>query len=194
MGAGAFRLPNLELIPGCILEIGSERGEGSTGYLANLALERKERFITVDPDPEVYQRVSKVVHAYQMTGEQFMKGVFPDFGENVAFAYLDNFDWIWKGFEEESFIIKQVKDYKKRGVELNNTNSQKAHLRQSELINDFTFEGALILFDDTWPTGDGYDGKGGTAVPYLLENGWTDFLHSTPQKEDMQGFVLMRKR
>jgi hypothetical protein len=32
---------------------------------------------------------------------------------------------------------------------------------------------AFVLFDDTWTTGEGYDGKGGTAVPFLLQNGFT---------------------
>ncbi|KKS77897.1 MAG: hypothetical protein UV74_C0002G0025 [Candidatus Woesebacteria bacterium GW2011_GWB1_43_14] len=122
---------NIDFEPGeVVIEIGSERGEGSTGY-------------------------------------------------------LDNFDWTYEGTENIPRVRRCVAKYKELGVDLNNTDSQKAHLQQSVLVSDYVAKNGVILFDDTWQPSEGvFSGKGGTAVPWLLSHGFEIYkTYNTPNLE-----------
>lgn len=45
--------------------------------------------------------------------------------------------------------------------------------------------GAVVLIDDTWATGDGWAGKGGKAVPWLIGEGW---------RVEANGYQVMLRR
>jgi len=109
-----------------------------------------------------------------MTGEQFLAEVFPTFDLKVKFAYLDNFDWAWESWGENHPTAEHLKSiYANLGLELSNANSQKAHLEQAQLVEQHAAPGCVVLLDDTWGRPNGsWAGKGGTAVPWLLENGY----------------------
>ena len=64
------------------------------------------------------------------------------------------------------------KRYRELGVDMNNTNSQQAHLLQAQMCNLNAQDRCVIQLDDTFKRGDTWTGKGGTAVPYLVDQGW----------------------
>ena len=136
-------------------------------------------FITVDVAQqqidavEHYRSRIKNFKSYQIRGEDFLDYVFPQMQKTVAFAYLDNFDWTWPNtwpihVEEQTNLYKDTLN-----LELSNVNSQAAHLAQTELLLPFMSDRSIFLFDDTYTENGKLTGKGGTAVPFLLEQGWT---------------------
>jgi hypothetical protein len=113
MGAQAYGLiEDIPFLPGeCVVELGSERGEGSTYYFVEYCGGRGIPFYTVDPDKnDGYTTASQIArcHAYCMTGEQFLAEVFPSFGLKIKFAYLDNFDWAWESWGENHPMIEYL--------------------------------------------------------------------------------------
>ena len=80
-----------------IVEIGSERGEGSTEYFARLADEYKVDFHTIDIlDKSRY----KTNHNYkvcwhQRDGAAWSQFEYPKIRKKISVLYLDNFDWIY---------------------------------------------------------------------------------------------------
>ena len=148
----------------CIVEIGSERGEGSTAFLAETASRLGMAFYTIDFDSAQADAATSIcarfanpnILAFHMTGEDFLTNVFPKLGKQIFFLYLDNFDFIYDG------IVGQCNDlisrYAELGTKMNNENSKDAHLRQAELALPFTYEGSIILCDDTFKRG-GFVGR-----------------------------------
>lgn len=198
MGARAYRLfDSVKELPrnSCIVEIGSQRGEGSTDYFIELARKLKVPLYTVDINYEVYIWIAHKTHAFLMSGEEFFERVLPNIGSKIGICYMDGFDWIWQGMDGRDFILAQKEEYKNLGFELHNDASQKSHVRQCQAIVDFKMDyiGTRILFDDTWPTREGYDGKGGSAVPYLLGKGYEVIDQVPVAEEDQQGYVLLEK-
>lgn len=179
----------------CIVEVGSQRGEGSTDYFIDLSEKLGCPFYTVDVDYDVYIWIAHKCHAFLMSGEEFVERVLPNMGLKAGIVYMDGFDWIWKGMDDRDFIIAQKATYNKLGMELGNEASQESHLRISRALVDFNqvAKGGLILFDDTWCTGADYDGKGGKAVPHLLSNGYEVVEQSPVAEEDNKGYVLLRR-
>ena len=183
----------------CIVEIGSERGEGSTTFFVNFAKKHGVAFYTVDFDPEQYNHAAAIcaragsdnIQAFNMTGEAFLKDVFPSFNKPIFFLYLDNFDFIYDHIV--GLVDNQVAAYRALGVTMNNTNSKIAHLQQTELAEPHMDENGIILCDDTFRRGDAWDGKCASAVPFLLYKGWR-ILDSDPgTRHHDHGFVLLQK-
>lgn len=169
------------------MEIGSERGDGSSAFFMDYARKHEVPFYTVDPNKEIYMNLVPITNAFHMTGEEFLERVLPIRNQTVSIAYLDGFDWIWEGSEEENYIIGQKNEYKSRGVVMNNENCQMSHLTQARLLDNYMIKGGYVLFDDTWPDGALYDGKGGTAVPWLKKNKYEVV------EESKTSYVLLRK-
>lgn len=156
MGARAYPLIEnyARSVTASIIEIGGERGEGSTSFLRAFAERKSIPFHTVD-----------MVNT-GMTGEDWLRQVFPAKRERVSFAYLDNFDWTYESIRNEPWLLKQIDDYAKAGVVMNNDNSMAVHLEQTQLLEPFAAEDCAILFDDTWPLPGGrWTGKGGRRSP-----------------------------
>jgi hypothetical protein len=180
----------------CILEIGSERGDLSTGYLRDLAAKYNVPFYSVDFNRSIYDNIKnwREVNAYNMKGEDFLRDLFPSFKRYIRVAYLDNFDWRWRSDTSDEGHAKFTKKfYEPYGLVCNNTNSQLAHREQVELIVEFTRKESVVLIDDTWLSHDGMDGKGGMAVPFLLNHGFSLLNELVPKEEDHDGFVLLQR-
>ena len=170
------------LLNGDIIEIGSERGDGSTQHIKNVTEKYSLNFYTVDFEQEAYELVRDKLgmgeNAFQMTGEHFLKNVYSKLDSSIgkiSFAYLDNFDYIFPELvvAGKDFLDNQKKTYEDYGIEYNNENSKKAHLEQSKLVHKYASDTCFILFDDTYFEVDGsYGGKGATAIPWLEKNGW----------------------
>lgn len=194
-----FASENLDGDKICALEVGAERGEGSTFFLHSFFARRGVLFYSVDFEKAAWRRARAVVGgaAYRMTGEKFLAEVFPRFGMRIIFAYLDNFDWRYRFWDDKTaarIIGKQAQFYRRQGLELNNRNSMRAHLEQAKSVCRFAAPGCVVLFDDTWPlSGGGYDGKGGAAVPHLLGQGFRVLSQSPPESETSKGYVALKK-
>lgn len=169
-------LPELGSLEGLVLEIGSERGEGSTAYLDNLAKQNGAHFVTVDIDQPRIEEINKQgIHAVCQKGEDFIPTLS---GKPVSIAYLDNYDWNWWVGRENSdkhWVQHQIDWYKDHHeIEMSNVECQQIHLLQSILLEEKTTDNSLIVFDDTWLDSyyQVYKGKGGAAVTYLLLKGY----------------------
>lgn len=184
MGARAYTLVDnyAPSIAASIVEIGGERGEGSTSFLKHFAQRRGVPFHTVD-----------MVNT-GMTGEAWLQDVFPALNERIAFAYLDNFDWTFETFKNEPWLKQQIADYAKAGIAMTNANSMAVHLEQTQRLLPFAADDCAILFDDTWQLPDGtWTGKGGTAIPWILARGWRILESVRPSPEPLDGFALIAR-
>ena len=197
MGARAFKLVTkyLDQLEGAIVEIGSERGEGSTSFFAGLMYSQsKFNFYTVDVNKKQFDEVDEYtellpnVHAYHMKGVDFLRDIFPTLNKKICYAYLDNFDWCWSlddGQPIEPRLQKEMDLYRSHGQELTHQNSQLAHLEQTQLLLPYVSDRCLIQFDDTWMHNWQFSGKGGLAVPWLIEQGWS------PVVTDCRGMSIL---
>lgn len=203
-----------QIDPGAWIEIGVDRGEGSTKFFADLAKTKATKFYGVDADENQIRRARAVLsfqgqislgadgrfyavegslpdhvellHAF---GEQFLADLTP---QPVSLVYLDNFDWdYWVGGEEESFVPAQKQHYREyMGTEMTNINSQKAHLAQAMLLMPMMTDNSIIVCDDTWyhPREGVFIGKCSAVIPYLMLNGY-ELLHSQGYRQN-SGAIL----
>jgi hypothetical protein len=177
MGAKAYDIIEKYngFLHGPVVEIGSERGEGSTEYLRAFCDPHGLPFFSVDIDEKVHERAKALLgmQAFCMSGERFLEVIAPF---PISFLYLDNFDWIWTPKDDEK-LMPQRNRYRELGYEMTNLNSQAAHLRQMELALPLMAEKCVVLLDDTYATDEPphrrrFDGKGGAVVPYLIAHGF----------------------
>jgi hypothetical protein len=168
-----------QLDPGVFVEIGTSRGgdDGSTRKIAEWA-ERLDTYLTtVDMDPQNCQYVERMqtprTTIVNSTGEDYLnQRVFSE--RPINFLYLDNFDWDWHPDRTEHFVLDQQKRYATLGLEMNNVNSQRAHLAQAMAAMGHMTARSLIVCDDTWfnKWWGHYSGKSGSAIPYLMNQGY----------------------
>lgn len=165
------------VLEGSVVEIGSERGEGSTAFLSNFCKKFGLKFYSVDFEDNAYQRAKNIPNtiAIQSTGEEFLRN-FPK-GEKICYAYLDNHDW---NYGDEELHARTKRKYDLYGLDLSNKNSQQAHLDQAMLVSELASKKCIISFDDTF-----YDdelkcvsGKGGTAHTWLSSKGWSNYKYT----------------
>jgi hypothetical protein len=182
------------------VEIGCGRAgdDGSTRQLAEWAQKycRYERMTTVDMDPQNCEFVRALnldnVEIVNSTGEEYLEA-FPAHTDYIGFLYLDNFDWDWHPDKTEDFVLDQQHRYAELGMpEMNNVNSQRAHLRQAELAIRCLAPISLVVCDDTWYNKwwGHYSGKSGAVVPYLLNHGF-EVIYT--EEQPIYGTILGRK-
>lgn len=162
----------------CLVEIGSTRetipGQGSTKRLARFCVKHGMTFETVDMDPENVRQATailaglnkrfKAVHA---RGEDYLEarqGV-------IDICYLDAFDIAHDSHSQE----RQQRYVSNLGVAISKHNCVQMHLQCARaLIHKIPVEGWIII-DDSWMENGQWAGKGETAIPYLLEHGFSLF-------------------
>jgi hypothetical protein len=114
-----------------VVEIGADRGEGSTGVLWAFCRQRGIPFYSVDFDPAVAKQAHdrSGAHVWVMRGEDFLVNAFPR-DQRIRFAYLDNFDWIprLQGAEDLDFVREQIDRYAALDVAMTNEACQLAHI------------------------------------------------------------------
>jgi hypothetical protein len=164
---------------GVWVEIGVDRGEGSTQWFSDLAKTRATEFYAVDADPDQIKRshesltrskniqidptTGSVIHTYDplpdhvklvhAKGEEFLVSLSRTVtNPQISLVYLDNFDWdYWVGGQEESFVPAQKAHYKATmGAEMTNINSQTTHLAQAMHLMPMMSDNSIIICDDTW--------------------------------------------
>lgn len=167
MGSRAYKIAKEAPLRGesVILEVGSERGEGSTQYLSNLG----PRLYSIDVDPEIYSVVKDKENVIALLGRA--EDVLASWDSitdaaSICFAWLDGHDWPYPDFAPE-YMRDQ---YEMRGQTFTQEASAASHELIASLIYSRIPPGGIIAIDDTWPIRGGYDGKGRTAIPLLLRN------------------------
>lgn len=165
---------------GQFIEIGTSRNgdDGSTKIIAEWAGRFDQKLYTVDIDYENINFVTKYnipnLKTYWGSGESFFES-FPAHLGPISFLYLDNFDWDWHPDNPEPFVLEQRLRYDELGLEMNNVNSQRAHLEQMMKALPYMADKCIVVLDDTWYNRwwGHYSGKSGAVIPYLLSKGYT---------------------
>lgn len=165
---------NLDLT---IVEVGSERGFGSTYYLAKYCINKGIKFITIDPSDDSINSAEKILKKFKSNqlkavknkGEEYFK---TNNSAKILLAYLDGFDVIFPG---ATVSQERIGFYRDGGIDFikdGNRISAEVHLETAKLIFENIVEGGIIAIDDTYFENQEWVGKGKTAVPFLLENGF----------------------
>lgn len=160
-----------------IVEIGSDRWEGSSAYFADLANTHGMRLITVDLDAEAGVRLRRTIAPQHVPGVEFVQADGVTWskqysGPTIRALYLDNFDWDWNTNRPSDMIQQQQQWYSAQGLVMNNLNSQAVHLAQMMNLMPHMSKSGEICVDDTYEYNGVYIGKGGAVVPYLMSQGF----------------------
>lgn len=168
-----------------IYEVGSQREAGSTLYLSHLANSSSSMFYTFDLNAQTTNAARNIVksvdprfNAINGFGERLLSEVTTP----IHLLYLDAFDI------EGDWHSQELKEwYLDKGVSLDNQNCWKMHRECIQNSLDNLPVNCFVAFDDVNPvTEDGklifekvksdhahWSGKGTTAIPYMLENGFS---------------------
>lgn len=199
MGAKSYKLiESLNISEGAVVEIGSERAEGSTTYLSTHCETKGIPFYTIDFNKDQYLnalRITNGVGAFNMTGEEFLSNIFPLLNQKISFVYLDNFDLV-TGDGRDWTQRKSL--YKSYGLEMSNINSKIAHMTQAILAEKYANQKCHILFDDTWidSCSKQFEGKGAWAINPLIYAGFkikNDVFEGAETEGLKNGYVLMSR-
>ena len=167
-------------LDGIVLEIGSDRYEGSSAYFAEVAEQLNTQFITLDLDEDMPRRLAQCIPPHLKTITEFIHCNGTEWtktcNHRVSVLYLDNFDWDWEVGTKDKMIKVQCAWYQERGITMNNINCQVAHLAQMQNLLPHMTDNCIVCLDDTYLHNGVYIGKGGAVVPYLLVNGFEILL------------------
>ena len=171
------------------VEIGSDVGEGSTHYFADLALKNNRQLITVDINSKEFPTLTNV-EVVTGTGSEWSKS-FSQYSKEICCLYLDNFDYDWDvmqgGTQQMILRIQEQKaEYLARGVIMNNLNCQSEHLAQMLALLPYMSKHSVVICDDTHKFNDCYVGKCGAVIPLLHLHGYQIV------EEDATGTILVR--
>ena len=178
-----------QLCVGSFIEIGTSRNgdDGSTKTISEWAQRLGKTLVTVDMDIDNCNYVVDMnlpnVDVVNQTGEEFLKH-FPKHTDYISLLYLDNFDWDWHPEKPEDFIVEQKQRYRMLGHDMNNVNSQRAHLAQMVAALPAMAPTSIVICDDTWfnKWWGHYSGKSGAVIPLLLNNGY-EVLYTEEEPE-----------
>lgn len=192
MGSDGYRLAaDIGHLPETVLlEVGS--GD-STAFLASVGP-------TVTVDVVMHAQIATIRRVRLLWGraeELLTRWHDPDIGggSEVCFAWLDGHDWPYDDLPS-GLYMSQMDEYEARGLEYSQDASRRSHLRVAQLVAPWIAEGGVVAFDDTWrTTNGGFEGKGGTAVPWLLD--WSDRFELWRVQDDTRpwhdGYVAVRR-
>lgn len=156
------------------VEIGSERGEGSTINLLAQAKKFNIKLHTVDISDHCSSRFrdpNLICHV--SAGSQWTKQYTAQIGKKISLLHLDNFDWIWNPYNIDPFIKQQIEDYKNNyNMLMNNQRCQLEHFQQLSDLMPWLADDCLIAMDDTFLERGVWSGKCGPIVTYLKVNGY----------------------
>ena len=156
------------------VEIGSDRGEGSTEYLDRLAGQYHTKLYSVDILPKSQSKLSStcVNTEFVVARGSDWSREFGSSATDIAVLYLDNFDYVWDITEVRPAIRQQQHLYADLGIEMTNQNCQVEHLAQMINLAGCMHPDGVIVFDDTYCVNDCWIGKCGPAVVYMKTRGW----------------------
>jgi hypothetical protein len=171
------------------VEIGSDRGEGSTSELDRLAGLHGTKLITVDVSTEAKQQLSAVLANTEFVVQSGSAWAKHYQGPTISCLYLDNFDYIWdtKDICSHKPTMDQMHEYNTHGQTMNNENCQLEHMKQMMFLYAHLTPNAVVMFDDTYLHNDCWIGKCGPAVVFLLAQDW-----NIVEKTTDTGIILKR--
>ena len=184
-----------------IVEIGSDRGEGSTHWFNQYSKILNIDFYSVD----VVDTASKILKSLSNTkfivtesGSKWAHNDLPQLNKKIKVLYLDNYDWLSTMSDIRPHELEQVEEYKTRGVDMSNLDCQREHLHQMVGCLPHMDEESLIICDDTpYQNHSGiYIGKNGAVIPYLLSYGYKIVFGRGPglQCREDNGLILYRDK
>lgn len=156
------------------VEIGSERGEGSTLGLAGQAQRWGTMLHSVDISDSAKNNLTHpALHCWVDKGSEWCRQVFPGLAKKISLLYLDNFDWIWNVEHVPDWIQQQIHQYQNQyGIVMNNQQCQQEHLAQVYYLLPYLCESCVVAMDDTWLEKGVWTGKCGSAVALLSVAGF----------------------
>lgn len=157
------------------VEIGSERGEGSTLALADQAQRWNTHLYSVDIDDYAKTHLSHPsLTCFVDSGSHWATHTWPTIAKKISLLHLDNFDWIWDITDIPNWISEQIITYKQKfGVEMNNQNCQVEHFKQALALSPWLADNCVIAMDDTFVGNNGvWTGKCGPAAVYFTALGF----------------------
>lgn len=172
-----------------IVEFGVSRDFGSTRILGSMARKYNAGLVLCDPSSTAIENIARDEEYKNLSVETFcMKGEDLNYDySDAGLFHLDGFDVITfhmtiaKHLRKKKFAA-MVRNYAAQGIDIinyGNALSSMSHLKICRNIVDKTsMEEKLVLLDDTWCENGIWRGKGSTAVPFLIANGF--FLCTRP--------------
>lgn len=163
------------------LEIGSDKGNGSTLPLSGMAQSLGLRLITVDIEEQLEGKLNYRypndprllnIDCVCSQGSIWARDVFPKLNLSISCLYLDNFDWDYGDPRWNHLIVEQQQEYANRGYKMTNFNSQIEHLAQMVALLPYMNDSSIITCDDTYTLNNCWIGKCGAVVPYLQVHGY----------------------
>jgi hypothetical protein len=158
-----------------ILEIGSERGEGSTEFFNSYAVSFKIPFYTVDVSDEAKTKLSHLKNTNFIieNGSSWTKQILPTLNKKIKILYLDNYDWNHQpAYADETGLEKKYNE--QFNLKWTNLNCVAEHLDQMINCYDYMAEKSVIICDDTpyQPHSGIYSGKSSAVVPFLISRNY----------------------
>jgi len=97
---------------GVFVEIGSDRLEGSTLFLAELAKTHNTVLHSVDIQTEPQTRIKhESIVWHTSMGSHWCKNQWPQIATNINLLYLDNYDFLYHSIDRKSHFIWNEKTY-----------------------------------------------------------------------------------
>lgn len=155
------------------VEIGSDRGEGSTVYLDMLSQQYQTKLYSVDILPDAKTKLDQVCLNTEFVvspGSTWAKS-FALKKQPISVLYLDNFDYTWNINAIDELRYWQEL-YHGLGLTMTNQQCQIEHLEQMIALAGNMHHDGVIVFDDTFRFNDCWIGKCGPAVVYMMTLGW----------------------
>jgi hypothetical protein len=183
-----------------IVEIGSDRCEGSTEWFDEYAKLFNVDFYSVDVvdyASKTLKHLSNTKFVITESGSKWTHNELPNINKKIKVLYLDNYDWLGPMEHLKSHELEQVQEYKNRGVSISNLDCQREHLHQMVGCLPYMAGESLVICDDTpYQHHSGiYIGKNGAVVPYLLSYGYEIIFGRGYGREcsEDNGVILYRK-
>lgn len=171
-----------------ILEIGSDRNEGSTKFFDTYSKDLGIPFYSVDIEDDAKTRLSELQYTNWeiASGSTWTKDVLPTLKKKIKILYLDNFDWNHNPALPDNTDFVEM--YNKHGISWTNLNCVAEHLQQMINCLAYMAEQSVVICDDTpYQEHSGiYIGKCSAVVPLLITQGYK-IVHSGDN-----GVILIR--
>lgn len=158
-----------------ILEIGSERGEGSTEFFNLHSKKFNVPFYSVDISESARNNLSHLTNTTFVVsdGSKWTKEVLPTLNKKIKILYLDNYDWNHRPMKPDETGLKNL--YREKfNLEWTNLNCVAEHLNQMINCYPYMSDKSIIICDDT-PLQEHsgiYIGKCSAVVPFLVSRNY----------------------
>jgi|TARA_R110001592_G_scaffold1919_7_gene11920 hypothetical protein len=173
LGAKAF-IDKLDINDSIILEIGSERGEGSTAWFDAVAKDLNKEFYSVDVTDHASTTLAHLKNTNLIVTSAGSVWTKDNLNKKISVLYLDNYDWISTMNNIRPVEQELINEYDSRGVNMSNFDCQREHLEQMINCMPYMDEQSIVICDDTpFDKSSGvYFGKNGPVIPYLVIHGY----------------------